>query len=139
MGFIKRVVFLDHAPGQTYSLAASAGVEDEDRKAMYADLVLSSLSEAVRRALDPDMKYEYQSEFARRYFSQGREEGLRPLVHLFERRLGRVLTPAERARLVEQVTVLVPDRVGDVVLDLSAEDLATWLATKSDHGEPSTH
>ena len=44
---------------------------------MYFDLVLASLSEAARQELqnmDP-AKYEYQSEFARRYVAQGRAEG----------------------------------------------------------------
>ncbi|MGD9597525.1 MAG: DUF4351 domain-containing protein [Steroidobacteraceae bacterium] len=55
---------------------ASLGL-DEDRSRLYFDLVLASLSEAARRELqtmDP-AKYEYQSEFARRYVAQGRVEG----------------------------------------------------------------
>ncbi|WP_437289372.1 hypothetical protein [Sorangium sp. So ce406] len=59
-------------------LAAAAGL-DEERRAVYADLVLSSLNEAVRRTLEATMKsgYEFQSEFARSYVAKGREEGLR--------------------------------------------------------------
>jgi hypothetical protein len=56
--------------------AASLGL-DEDRSRLYFDLVLASISEAVRRelqAMDP-AKYEYQSEFARRYYGQGKEDG----------------------------------------------------------------
>ncbi|MGH8217134.1 MAG: DUF4351 domain-containing protein [Steroidobacteraceae bacterium] len=55
---------------------ASLGL-DADRGRLYFDLVSNSLSEAARRALqamDP-AKYEYQSEFARRYIRLGREEG----------------------------------------------------------------
>lgn len=55
---------------------ASAGL-DEDRTRLYLDLILHSLSEAARRALqtmDP-ARYEYQSDFARRYVALGREEG----------------------------------------------------------------
>lgn len=55
---------------------ASLGL-DADRETLYFDLVMHSLSEAARRALqamDP-AKYEYQSEFARRYFSQSTAEG----------------------------------------------------------------
>lgn len=55
---------------------ASLGL-DAERGRLYFDLVSNSLSEAARRALkamDP-AKYEYQSEFARRYISLGREEG----------------------------------------------------------------
>ena len=58
--------------------AQQASVElDEDRSRLYFDLVLASLSEAARQELqnmDP-AKYEYQSEFARRYVAQGRAEG----------------------------------------------------------------
>ncbi len=55
---------------------ASLGL-DADRGRLYFDLVANALSEAARRALqtmDP-AKYEFQSEFARRYISLGREEG----------------------------------------------------------------
>ena len=56
---------------------ASAGL-DEDRSRLYFDLILNSLSEAARRALqtmDP-AKYQYQSDFARRYIALGQAEGL---------------------------------------------------------------
>jgi len=55
---------------------------DEDRSRLYFDLILSSLSEAARRALqamDP-AKYEYQSDFAKRYFAQGLAEGRTALI-----------------------------------------------------------
>lgn len=55
---------------------ASLGL-DADRSRLYFDLILNSLSEAARRELqtmDP-AKYEYQSDFARRYVAQGRAEG----------------------------------------------------------------
>lgn len=50
---------------------------DAERGRMYFDLVLDSMSEAARkelRAMDP-AKYEYRSEFAKRYIGIGREEG----------------------------------------------------------------
>jgi uncharacterized protein DUF4351 len=61
------------------ALAAQGAVAalDTDRSTLYCDLVLSALSEAALRALeamDPT-KYQYQSEFARRYFGQGKAEG----------------------------------------------------------------
>jgi hypothetical protein len=58
------------------AMNASLGL-DPDRSMLYFDLVYASLSEAARKslqAMDP-AKYEYQSEFARRYLSQGRAEG----------------------------------------------------------------
>jgi hypothetical protein len=56
---------------------ASLGL-DEERSKFYCDLVQHALSEAARRALQTmDLsKYEYQSEFARRYVAQGLEQGL---------------------------------------------------------------
>ncbi|WP_437318175.1 hypothetical protein [Sorangium sp. So ce385] len=53
-------------------LAAAAGL-DEERRALYADVVLSSLNEAARRMLEAMMKsgYEFQSEFARSYVAKG--------------------------------------------------------------------
>ncbi|WP_437333987.1 hypothetical protein [Sorangium sp. So ce394] len=53
-------------------LAAAAGL-DEERRALYGDLVLSSLNIAARRTLEAMMKsnYEFQSEFARSYVAKG--------------------------------------------------------------------
>jgi len=42
----------------------------------YGDLVLHSLNQAARRALEATMKgYEYQSDFAKTYIALGRDEG----------------------------------------------------------------
>jgi hypothetical protein len=50
---------------------------DDDRARFYHDLVYNSLNEAARRALETMMKgYEYQSDFAKKYVAQGRDEGL---------------------------------------------------------------
>lgn len=56
------------------------------------------------------------------------EQGLRPLVHQFERRLARSLTDAEHAVLRERLDRLGADRLGDVVMDLPADALGAWLA-----------
>lgn len=61
-------------------------------------------------------------------WKRGREQGLQPLVHQLTRRLGRPLTDRERATVVRRLDTLGPDRLGDVVLDLDAAALATWLA-----------
>jgi hypothetical protein len=55
---------------------ATAGL-DADRSKIYFDLIMSSLGEAARQALEnmDARKYEYQSDFARRYLAQGRAEG----------------------------------------------------------------
>jgi hypothetical protein len=58
------------------AMAASVGL-DAERSTLYFDLTMASLSQAAREALqemDPT-KYEYQSEFARRYFFRGKAEG----------------------------------------------------------------
>ena len=59
------------------ALTAARGLDDE-RGRLYADLVLASVDEAARAILEALMvsgKYEYQSDFARRYVAQGRAEG----------------------------------------------------------------
>jgi hypothetical protein len=63
-----------------------------------------------------------------RGIEQGIERGLTPLVHQYERRLGRSLTAEEHHALLDRFTRLGSDRIGDVVLDLSAEALGAWLA-----------
>jgi hypothetical protein len=60
---------------------------------------------------------------------RGLAEGLRPLVRLFERRLGRAVTDAERGALASRLDVVGPERLGDVVLDLDSAALAAWLAS----------
>ena len=59
-------------------VAVTASLQLEpSRSVLYCDLVYASLSEAARKslqAMDP-AKYEFQSEFAKRYLSQGRAEG----------------------------------------------------------------
>ena len=48
---------------------------DDERARFYGDIVLNSLNEAARRALEAMMKgYEYQSDFAKKYVAQGRAE-----------------------------------------------------------------
>ncbi|MEO7195441.1 MAG: hypothetical protein ABIZ05_11570, partial [Pseudonocardiaceae bacterium] len=58
-------------------LAALAGV-DEQRASLYLDVVLAALPLAARSYLETLMTaqaHEYQSDFARRYFFQGKAEG----------------------------------------------------------------
>jgi len=119
------------------ALVASAGIEGDERKRTYADLVLFSLGEAAREALEALMNrnYEFKTEFARKNFHLGVEKfvngafvELKLLIHQFERRLGRVLTSTERLALVQRLGSEGSERVSDVVLDLSPEQLAAWLA-----------
>ena len=59
---------------------------------------------------------------------EGRDEGLAPLVRLFQRRLSRELVATERALLSGRLATMGPERLGDVVLDLDREQLEAWLA-----------
>jgi hypothetical protein len=48
----------------------------EDRRQLYLDVILMALPAAVRRILEARMQgYEYQSDFARKYYGQGRKAG----------------------------------------------------------------
>jgi hypothetical protein len=55
----------------------SAGL-DAERSRLYFDLVMHSLPEAARRALQAmdASKYEYQSDFARSYYGKGKADGV---------------------------------------------------------------
>ena len=53
---------------------------------------------------------------------------LQMTVSLFELRLGRPPTEAERATLAERLRTLGQRRVGEVVLELTADAAAAWLA-----------
>jgi hypothetical protein len=82
---------------------------ERDRANLYLDLIVGSLPKMMLQALEQLMQsrnYEYQSEFARRYYGQGREEGreegreaaLRAALSTLVRvRLGRVPTPIAAA------------------------------------------
>jgi hypothetical protein len=54
----------------------------EDRRRLYLDVILHAVPAAIRQTLETQMikGYEYQSDFARKYYGQGREEGLRAAV-----------------------------------------------------------
>ncbi|WP_170229812.1 hypothetical protein [Polyangium fumosum] len=136
------------------AIAGSAGIADPDRKAIYMDVVLYSLGEAARRAIEALMlkNYRPQSDLGRKFFAEGHAEGLaaghaeglaeghaegllegelRLLVRQLERRLAQRLCADERARLAERVREIGAEQVGDLVLDLSPEELAAWLASKN--------
>jgi len=60
------------------ALLSALTTVDAPRAELYCDLVLAALPEAAQRYLEELMAtgtYEYQSDFARRYFSQGKAEG----------------------------------------------------------------
>lgn len=53
---------------------------DPERKGFYYEVVLRSLNDVTRRALEQELmqtgKYEYQSDFAKTYLAARRAEGL---------------------------------------------------------------
>jgi hypothetical protein len=65
----------------TVAQMASAGLDD-DRSKLYFDLIMSSLSEAARHALNQmdARNYEYRSDFARHYVAQGEMQGRAALI-----------------------------------------------------------
>lgn len=70
----------------------------------------------------------------REAMEKGIEKGAaNAFARLFERRLRRTLREDEQARLRERVESLGSDRLSDVVLELSVEDLARWLADPQAH------
>ena len=62
---------------------------------------------------------------------RGLQRGLAPTIRLFERRLGRPLAKSEQRMLHVRLDTLGPDRLADVVLDLSPEELTAWLADRN--------
>jgi len=67
-------------------------------------------------------------EMIRTATAQGVAQGVGAVVRVVERRLNRALSEDERLTVRERLSTLGPERLGDVVLDLSAEQLADWLA-----------
>jgi hypothetical protein len=76
----------DADPRKAAQIARVAGVAsltlDDDRSRLYCDLIRTSLSEAALQELDTmnPFKYEYQSDFAKRYVAEGRAEGRAAIV-----------------------------------------------------------
>jgi hypothetical protein len=82
------------------ALDAAVGL-DEERSTLYCDLILSALEPAARACLEKLMKtgYEFQSDFAKKYFSMGRAQGVRELLLRQLERLGVELDRPTSARI----------------------------------------
>jgi hypothetical protein len=98
---------------------------DDNRSKMYFDLIFDSLSEAAQRAMqamDPQ-KYEYQSEFARRYVAQGRAEGRAALVmRQLALRFGPLTQQAETR--IAEASIEELDEIGERLLTAQTLDEA---------------
>lgn len=102
--------------------AALAGTEDLDdhRKQLYFDWVFASLSEPAARSLQAmkPFKFEYQSDFARKYFAEGLAAGAAA---------GEAQVRA--AVLLKQLQLkfgALPDPVVDRVRSAGVDELDTW-------------
>jgi len=92
-------------------------------------LVLASLSEAARQELKTmdAAKYEYQSDFAKRYFAQGRLEGrlegrAEMLLRLLARRYGPL--PPEAGTRIAVASIEELDAIGERLLTAKSLDEA---------------
>ena len=105
-------------------LSACSGL-DSQRATRYADFILASLGEAARRALEELMsvhKYEYQSDFAKKYFNEGREEGRdEGLLEGRKRERREVLL-----KLLTQRFGDIPARVRDRIEHADMDELQRW-------------
>lgn len=104
-------------------------VLDAERGRMYFDLVFDSLSEAAQkelRAMDP-AKYEYRSEFAKRYIGLGRAEGqVEGRAALLQRLLTRRFGPlsAVATERLSTATIDELDAIGERLLSAQSLDEA---------------
>lgn len=109
---------------------ASAGLDD-DRSKLYFDLVMNSVSEAVRKVLANTMlpfKYEYQSDFAKHYVAEGLAQGRVALItRQLAARFGS-LSDDVRGKIAAS-TIEELDAIGDRLL--TAATLQEALAPKS--------
>jgi uncharacterized protein DUF4351 len=100
--------------------AASATL-DAERSKLYCDLIMISLSEAARQALMTmdARKYEYQSEFARRYVAQGMEQGeahgrAALIARLLTLRFGALSAPVQER--IQHASIAELDAMGERLL-----------------------
>jgi len=106
---------------------------DDERARFYGDLVSSCINDAARRALETMMKgYEYQSDFAKKYVAQGRDEGRKEgeralLLRQMRARFGEL--PAAAVARVEGAEVAQIEQWGERVL--TAATLAEVLGQPS--------
>lgn len=85
-------------------LAGLAALDDADHADLYADVVFAALPEAARQHLEALMStgtYQYQSEYARRYFGRGKAEGKAEDVLAFLAARGLDVPDDARARIIE--------------------------------------
>jgi hypothetical protein len=93
----------DHGAAIAAAVLPVVAALGDDRARFYGDLVLDSLNEAARRALEAMMKgYEYQSDFAKKYVAQGRAEEAARAVLTALRVRGIAVPDAVRERILAE-------------------------------------
>lgn len=100
-GVLSAIAHGDTEYGATIAAAVLPVVQglDDDRAKLYWDLVYNSLDEPARRSLEVTMGYEYQSDFAKKYVAEGRQQGEADfLLRLLEQKFG-LLDPKTRSRV----------------------------------------
>lgn len=105
---------------------------DTERSTMYSDMLFKALSEAASRALramNPS-KYEYQTEFAKRYYGQGLTEGeirgrTEVLLRQLRSRFGALPTSAQSR--IHEASIEELDRIAERLL--TAATLADVIET----------
>lgn len=102
----------------------------EDRARLYLDVILAALPPSVRKALEARMQgYVYKSEFARKYYSQGLEEGLRSaVVALIRAKLDAVTREDEAAIEAVHDERALTELIGVLVRTTSAKKVRAALA-----------
>ncbi len=80
LGLLSALAHGNEPDGLAIVIAASAGLLglDEDHARLYHDLLMNSLNQAVKKELEAMVlsgKYEYQSDFAKKHFSEGQQAG----------------------------------------------------------------
>ena len=92
-----------------------------------------TVDEAVRKRAESFVRVgleycpEIADEIKEEGVKKGVKKGLAPLARQFARRLGRALTADELRTLTQRLDTHGPDRLGDVVLDLTPKQLAAWI------------
>lgn len=109
----------DTAKAARIAVAAEAALLniDAERSTLYSDMLFDALSEAARRALRHMNlpKYEYKTEFAKRYYGQGLTQGRAELVlKQLTRRFGDI--PDDARATVQAADIEELDRIGERLL-----------------------
>jgi hypothetical protein len=101
-------------PTRDVAEAALVGIRDlpdEQQARLYYDVIMDALPEAIRRILEAQMeRYEYKTEFARKYVAEGRQ---RAIIELARVKLGALSADDEAAiRALRDDDVLTALTVG---------------------------